>query len=154
MNTPDDNSGSLNRALAHEIISASGAQSADNVTIAGIEHLEVMIELIRRGFSHVLCRSADRGPHMGVPPTDILIAPNVKSEAVLRDVVTRLGYDLRPRGILLISCAYACSSLNEQRVRRLLMECGFTAVERITVRDDVGTIWCAHKKAASMPRAA
>jgi hypothetical protein len=34
------------------------------------------------------------------------------------------------------------------------MECGFTAVERITVRDDVGTIWCAHKKAASMPRAA
>src|SRR5579872_6337453 len=104
MNTNDDPR-SPERALAREVIAASGAQPADNVTIAGAEHLEVLIELIRRGFCQVLCRSADHGPHMATSPADVLIAPNVKSETDLRSVLTRLGRDLRPRGVLVFSWA-------------------------------------------------
>ena len=154
MNTTNDDSRCPKRDLVNEVIAASGAQPADNVTIAGTEHLEILIELIRCGFSHVLCRSADHGPRMAAPPADILIAPNVKSEADLRTVLTRLGRDLRPRGLLVLSHAQNCSSFNERHLRRLLTEGGFTAVERIAEHGDVGTLWCAHKQAASLRRAA
>ncbi len=124
------------------------------MTIAGSGHIEILVEFIRRGFSDVLCRSAVHGPHMAAPPADVLIAPNVASEADLHGILTRLASDLRPRGVLVISCAKTFSSFDERRLRRRLMESGFTAIERIAARGDVGTLWCAHKQAASMRRAA
>lgn len=140
--------------LAREVVAASGAQPTDNVTIAGTENIEILIELIRRGCSHVLCRSAVHGPHMAAPPADVLIAPNVKSETELHIVLTRLGHDLRPRGALVVSCPENCRCLSERGLRRLLVAAGFTAVERIAGHGDVGTIWCAHKMRAPMARAA
>ena len=86
MNTANAEPRSLEQDLAHEVVAASGARPTDNVTIAGTEHIEILIELIRRGFSHVLCRSAEHGPHMAAPPADILIAPNIKSETELQHV--------------------------------------------------------------------
>jgi hypothetical protein len=154
MSNTNDDRRSPARDVVHEVITASGARTADNVTIAGTEHLEILIELIRRGFSHVLCQSSDHGPHMAAPPADILIAPNVKSEADLQAVLTRLGRDLRPRGVLVMSYAQESSSFSDRRLRRLLMEGGFAAVERIAGHGSVGTLWCAHKQAASLPRAA
>ena len=154
MNFSDDGWRSSQRALASELINASGASPANHVTIAGAEHLEVLIEFIRRGFAHVLCRSANHGPHMATPPADILIAPDAKSEADLCRVLTRLGCDLRPCGMLVISYVHNRSSLTERRLRRLLVESGFLAVERIASRGSADAIWRARKAPASMARAA
>jgi hypothetical protein len=154
MTTTDDGSRSPERSIAHEIITASCARPTDRVTIAGTQHVEILIELIRRGFSDVLCRSADLGPRLPTPPADILIALDVKCEADLRSVLTRLGRDLRPRGVLVVTYAQTCSSFDERRLRRLLIEGGFTAVERIAGRGDAGTLWCARKPPAAMRRAA
>jgi hypothetical protein len=154
MNIIQGESRSSKRDIGPEVIAVSGALPADNVTIAGTGHLEMMVEFIRRGFSHVQCRSADNGPHLPASPTDILIAPDVKSEADLTAVLTRLGRDLRPRGLFVISCAQAGSSIDERRLRRLLLAGGFTAVERIAGHGGAGTLWCAHKAAAPMRRAA
>jgi hypothetical protein len=154
MSTIEDDPRSAELTLAHEVIAASGARPADNVTIAGAGNIEIVLELNRRGFAHVLCRSADHGPHMAAPPADVLIAPGVKSETDLRAILTRLGRDLRARGALVISCARASSSLSEMRLRRLLVEAGFTAVERIEGRDNLRTLWCARKRAAHLRQAA
>ena len=142
------------RALAQELISASHARPADNVTIAGTEHLEILIELIRHGCSHALCRSAEHGPHIAAPPSDILIAPNLKDETELCNVLKRLGGDLRPRGVLVFSCAQTGSSLSDRNLRRVLIERGFATVERIAGQGDVGTLWCAYKQPASLRHAA
>jgi hypothetical protein len=154
MGTTNDGSRSIDRTLALEIIAASRARPADYVTIAGTAHLDILIELIRRGFSRVLCRSAEFGPHLATPPADILIAPDVQTESDLRSVVARLGRDLRPRGVLVMSYAQSCSSFDERRLRRLLIDGGFTAAERIAGRGDAGTLWCARKQPAAMRRAA
>ena len=154
MSHTTDDPRSLERDLAREAVTVSGARPTDNVTIAGTAHIEIVIELVRRGFSHVVCQSAINGPHMAAPPADLLIAPNVKSETELRSVLKRLAHDLRPRGVLVISCAAIGSSLSERCLRRLLMEEGFSAVERSASRGDVGTLWCAHKARAALARAA
>jgi hypothetical protein len=154
MNTITDISRSLKRAFAHEVIVASGARPADVVTIAGPEHFEILIELERRGFSHVSCVSADYGPRMALPTADILIAPDVNGETALRNVLTRLGRDLRPRGVLVMSLAWTGSRFDERYLRRFLMENGFMAIERIAGRGDIGTLWCAYKEAASLRQAA
>ena len=140
--------------LARRLVTASGARPADVVTIAGSGHIEILIELIRRGFSDVLCRSAVDGPHMATPPADVLLAPNVTSETDLDSVLKRLGSDLRPCGILALSIPPIFSSLDERRLRRRLFECGFTAIERIAGRGDAGTLWCARKHAAAVRHAA
>jgi hypothetical protein len=154
MTKTNGDSQSRERALVHEVLAASGARPADNVTIAGTDHLEIMIELMRCGFSHVLCQSPDHGPHMATAPADIIVAPNVTSESALGAVVTRLGRDLRPRGVLVICWARPCSALSERRLRRLLMDGGFIAMERIAGRSGAETLWCAHKLAAPLRHAA
>lgn len=153
MCTTNDDPRRLERYLAREAVALSGAGPMDNVTIAGAEHIEIVIELIRRGFCNVLCRSPANGPHLAAPPADLLIAPNVKTESELIGVLTRLGHELRPRGVLVISCAETGSALSDRCLRRLLMEQGFSAVERIA-GGDIGTLWCAHKARAPVARAA
>jgi hypothetical protein len=153
MNTVNGEPRSCTRALAHELICASHARPADNVTIAGTVHLEILIELIRHGFSHALCCSAEHGPHMAMAPSDILIAPNIRNEIDLCNVLKRLGGELRPRGVLVFSCAQS-GSHSDRNLRRVIFERGFTAIERIAGHGDVGTLWCAHKQPPSLRQAA
>jgi hypothetical protein len=141
------------RTFIQEAVAVSGARPTDNVTIAGKRNVDVVIDLMRRGFSNVLCQSAENGPHVS-PPADLLIAPDLKSEADLINVLTRLGRDLRPRGVVVTTCAWAFTAVDERRLRRLFMAHGFVAVERIAGRGDAQTVWCAHKGAASLRRAA
>src|ERR1700733_6813036 len=108
MCTTCDEQRSSERTFIQEAIAVSGARPEDNVTIAGKRNVDVVIDLMRRGFSNVLCQSAENGPHLS-PPADVLIAPDLKSEADLISVLTRLGRDLRPRGVLVTTCAWASS---------------------------------------------
>jgi hypothetical protein len=153
MCTTYDEQRHFERTFIQEAVAASGARPEDNVTIAGKQNVEIVIDLMRRGFSNVLCRSAENGPHVS-PPADVLIAPDLKSEADLISVLTRLGRDLRPRGVLVTTCAWASSAFDDRRLRRLFMEHGFVAMERIAGQGDAATVWRAYKGAASLRRAA
>lgn len=154
MRIASDDLSNLNHTLADDLIAASGAGPADQVTIAGTANLEIMIELVRRGFSQVLCRSADRGPHRTTPPADILIAANLPSEGALRSVLTQLGRELRPSGRFVLSYERNSAPCNERRLRQALLEGGFASVEQIAGSGDVGTLWCARKANASLRQAA
>jgi hypothetical protein len=141
------------RTLADEFIALSGAKPPDNVIISGTGNLEILIEFIQRGFSHVICQS-DHTPHVTSQPADILIAPNVKNESDFLNVMTLLARDLRPQGLLVILCTSTDPSFTELALRRLLKESGFAAVKQTNNNPDAGAILCARKQAASMARAA
>jgi hypothetical protein len=153
MSTTYDGQRRFERTFAQEAVAASGARPGDNVTIAGRQNVEFVIDLMRRGFSNVLCQSAENGPHVS-PPADVLIAPDLKTEADLINVLTWLGRDLRPRGVLVTTCAWASTAFDERRLRRLFMDHGFMAVERIAGRGNAEAVWCAYKGSASLRRAA
>ena len=72
-----------------EMIHASGAKSADRLTLAGGGYLDLLIGLCRRGFACVSCHAADRGPPAGEAASDVLWIP--KSEAQLLTVIAGLG---------------------------------------------------------------
>lgn len=141
------------RDLAREFIAISGAKPPDNVIISGAGNLEILIEFIQRGFSHVVCQSG-HAPHITTQPADILIAPNLKSQKEIGEVLALLTRDLRPHGTLVISCASTDSSTTELALRRLLKQSGFTAVKQLYCNPDIGTILCARKAATSVARAA
>jgi hypothetical protein len=140
------------RDFACEFINASGAKPEDNVTIAGAGNLDLLIEFIQRGFSHVVCQS-DHGPHITAQPADILIAPHLKSKSDFDSVISRLMRDLSPHGALVVSCAKN-SSFSEWDLRRLLKEKGFRTMRQIDSNKGAGTIFCTQREAASMARAA
>jgi hypothetical protein len=140
------------RDFAFEFINASGAKPADHVTIAGAGNLDLLVEFIQRGFSHVACQS-DHGPHITAQPADILIAPHLKSGSDFDSVMSQLVRDLSPHGALVISCADD-SSFTEWDLRRLLKEKGFRAVRQIDGREGAGTIFCARREAAFVACAA
>ena len=154
MDTTTSGQRSCTRALAHQLICASHARPADNVTIAGTQHLEILIELIRHGVCHAQCCTVDHGPHTAMPPADILIAPNVRSDVELSNLLDRLGSELRPRGVLVFCCAPSDSVARDRNLRRVLIERGFATVERTAAHGDVGALWCAHKQPASLRHAA
>jgi hypothetical protein len=153
MSTTIEEPRSPKRNLAQEFIAASGAKPPDNVVISGTGNLEILIEFIQRGFSHVICRR-DHAPHITTQPADILIVPDVGSETDLRSVLTQLARDIRPHGLLVISCSSKNRSIIELALRRLLKEDGFTVVKQTNGDTDIGAIFCACKGAASIARAA
>ncbi len=136
-----------------ELIAASHANATDRVMIAGAEQLALLTTLIRRGYLNVACQSAERGPHAPMPETDVLLVPRVRCESELLSILHHLGRALRPRGTLVLQVAEPLRA-DEKRLRRLVMEAGFTALERIP--GDMGSepLWCARKHAETTARAA
>jgi hypothetical protein len=103
--------------LAQHLIASTGAKPADRVAIVGREQIELLVALASRGFMEVTC--ADSGPAAGKDPVDVLIAPAVKSEADLGEVLACWGATLRCGGTLLIGSDAA------PRLRNVLDRQGF-----------------------------
>jgi len=131
--------------ILEEMIHASGAKSADQLTIAGGGYLDLLIGLCRRGFACVSCHAADRGPPAGEAASDVLWIPEVKSEAQLLTVIAGLGRNLRPDGILLIRQQRQFPAGRLRRLASLLAERGFV-LEKQTATASGGTIFCARKR--------
>jgi hypothetical protein len=140
------------RNFAFEFVNASGAKPVDNIIVAGAGNLDLLVEFIHRGYSHVVCQS-EHGPHITAQPADILIAPHLKSKSDFDSVMTQLVRDLSPHGAIIVSCAHG-SSFTEWDLRRLLKEKGFRTLRQTTSNKGAGTILCARREAASVARAA
>ena len=139
--------------ILEEMIHASGAKSADRLTIAGGRYLDLLIGLCRRGFVCVSCHAADRGPPAGEAASDVLWIPEVESEAQLLVVVARLGRNLRPEGILLIRQQRQFPAERLRRLPSLLAERGFMLEKQIATASG-GILFCARKRLIDQLRCA
>src|SRR5690242_7892656 len=90
--------------IARDMIELAGARPTDSVTIMGCEQIELVLELAARGFLDVGCRRPAGGPG-GEKLADIIVAPEIRSEQELAEVLPRLSRAVRPDGALLIGTA-------------------------------------------------
>ncbi|MDB5407637.1 MAG: hypothetical protein JWL84_2549 [Rhodospirillales bacterium] len=112
------------------LIDACDARPTDHVTIAGCENLELLIDFFRHGFTDAGCQ-ADRGPHDGDRPSDVLVVPRVASDLALLHVVTRLGGDLRPGGMLVLRDDRPLAAGQRRQLLNLLAQRGFVPIDRV-----------------------
>jgi len=133
---------------AAELIIACAAKPTDHVTIAGCEHLDLLIDFFRRGFTEAGCQ-ADRGPHDGHHPSDVLIVPKVASDLALLHVVARLGCDLRPGGMLVIRDRRTLSNGERRQLLGILAQKGFAPADGAGRWLESGGILCALKMVKS-----
>jgi hypothetical protein len=137
---------------AAPLIVACAAKPRDHVTIAGCRHLDLLIDFLRHGFAEAGCQ-ADRGPHDGHRPSDVLIVPSVASDLELLHVVARLGCDLRSGGVLVVRDDRPRSDGERRQLLRILAERGFAPIPRVGSRAGnraeswlaAGGILCARK---------
>jgi hypothetical protein len=112
------------------IIGACHAKQANHITIAGRRTIQAVVDLCRRGYENVMCRTADRGPHVSENVTDFLWILNVRTEAELRTLIAGLAPDLRLDGVLTLAFEVSISWIHASRFRRLLIHMGFEPVHQ------------------------
>jgi len=88
-------------ALVDALIGASSAKRSDRITIAGASRIDLLMDLLHRGFTRASCRAAS-GPHAGEPASDVLWLPVVGPEEPFLFTLRKLGRELRPGGRLAI----------------------------------------------------
>jgi hypothetical protein len=150
----DDRRTPISNLIADELITTSGARPSDHIIIAGSEQLELLITLIRQGFSNVSCQSAKCGPHSPEGEADILLVPSARSEADLLLILRHLGCALRRHGVVVIHTTFPSSRGSARHLRQTLVQSGFTAIERLPSHGGVGDLWCAYKYGAALAHAA
>jgi hypothetical protein len=136
--------------LADDLVEASHAKPADHITIAGGNRIDLVIELLHRGFLTVGCRAAS-GPHSG-EPTDVLLIPDAADGPRLLAALNRLGSELRPGAVVAVHCRGTIEEIAASGFDALLEDRGFT-VERIAFVNGSAT-FAARKRADRMRRAA
>jgi hypothetical protein len=139
--------------VAH-VIGLCHAKQTDHITVAGRRGIQTVIDLCRRGYLHVMCRTAAPAPHVEENSADSLWVLNVPSETELLALVAKLGRDLRAGGTLVVGFEVPISSDHASRLRRVLLDKGFVPVRQQT--DAAGRMLlicgrqesCAHGQAA------
>jgi hypothetical protein len=138
--------------LTEQLIKLAGAKLTDRVTVVGCERIEVLIELLGRGFVEVTCRSAMGGPNAGEAPADLIVAPAVHSEPELLAILWRLGRSLRPGGALLFGTADPRPAIWKRRLPQLMTQYGFVLARK---HDAAGVhIVCCRKLSTCQAQAA
>lgn len=136
--------------LADQLIDASGAHATDRITIAGSRHLDLLLALLGRGFTHAACQAVNQEcPHDAASAADILLIPDLADEADLTAVLARLGPVLRSGGTLVLHFDGTQNAVT--RLRRLLVERGYLPASWMgasTQADD--WILCARKRPATL----
>jgi hypothetical protein len=129
--------------LADQLVQASGAHAADRIAIAGGRHIELLLQLFSRGFTHVACHSANQEcPHDADSVADILLIPDCADEAELRAVLARLGPVLRAGGTIVLHGGGDRRATT--RLRALLADNDYLPVSWTAQPDDL--LLCARKR--------
>jgi hypothetical protein len=128
--------------LTEQLIKLAGAKHADRVTVVGCEQIEMLIELLGRGFVEVTCRSALGGPNSGEASADLIVAPAVHSEPELLAILSRLSRSLRPGGMLLLGMADRLPAVWKRPLPQLLTQCGFALVRKHIESTEVAILCC------------
>jgi hypothetical protein len=116
--------GQIDEFVLH-VIRMCNADKADHITIAGRRAIQTVLDLCRRGYMHVMCRTAAPGPRGCETCADSLWILNVPSETELRGLIAQLGPDLRKGGTLVVGFEVSVSSKHAARIKQVLFEMGF-----------------------------
>jgi hypothetical protein len=138
--------------LGERLIALTGVRQADHVIVAGRGVLPIFLELCGRDFLCACCK-AGAAPHIAGDPAASIWVLNVRNEDELLVQVTNLIRDLRPNGIVVVGLS-ALTSLFPFRLRRLLLESGFAAVNQRAVLIDGKVYLLAGKDAETRAKAA
>ncbi|MEI9982317.1 MAG: hypothetical protein WDN69_03320 [Aliidongia sp.] len=116
------------------MIGAAGAAPADQVAIAG-PRLDLLIGLVRRGFSGAICVS----PHAPVcsETFDTLFISDTDTPERLRKALPRLLRGLHPGGTAVLHQPLATPSHERRELRRALQDCGLAALGETDSADGV-----------------
>jgi hypothetical protein len=112
------------------VIRMCHADKTDHITIAGRRAIQTVLDLCRRGYMHVMCRTATPGPHCSENSADSLWILNVPSETELRTHIVELAPNLRKGGSLIVGFEVSISSDHAARLKRVLLSSGFLTVQQ------------------------
>lgn len=112
------------------VIKMCHADKTDHITIAGRRAIQTVLDLCRRGYMHVKCRTAAPGPHGSENCADSLWILNVPSETELRTHIAELAPELRKGGTLIVGFEVSISSDHAARLKQVLLIMGFVAVQQ------------------------
>src|ERR1700680_699894 len=118
------------REFVAQLIGRCQAKHKDHIIIAGRRTIQTVIDLCRRGYLNVMCRSSAPGPHVTDDSADSLWILNVPSETELRALVAKFGRDLRMGGMLVVGFEIPISSDHASRLRKVLLGEGFTPLRQ------------------------
>jgi hypothetical protein len=120
------------REFVAQLIGTCHANHKDHIMIAGRRTIQTVIDLCRRGYLNVMCRSSAPGPHVKDDSADSLWILNVPSEAELRVLIAKFGRDLRIGGTLVVGFEVPISSPHASCLKRVLLESGFVPLRQQT----------------------
>lgn len=135
-----------------DLIEAAGARLTDRIIIAGVHHLELLISLTRRGFLSVTCQSPRRSPHVPNSKADVILAPAIRSDRDLLDLLDGLGNELRPGGTLFVQVEPG-ALVADLPLRPALRAHGLDSFTPVAGPSGA-LLWRAQKQAAALVRAA
>jgi hypothetical protein len=128
--------------FADEVIKLVGTRRTDRIILIGCEHVELLVQLARTGFTDVTCRTALAGPNAGEMSADIIIAPTVDRQAELAAVLSRMGRSLRPGGVLILGTAATPFTNRTRQLQKLLIQHRFTFARRAVGPADLNLLCC------------
>jgi hypothetical protein len=120
------------REFVAQLIGMCHAKHTDHIVIAGRRAIQTVIDLCRRGYVNVMCRSSGPGPHVADDSADTLWILNVPSEAELRLLIVKCGRDLRMGGTLIVGFEVPISSAHASCLKHALLDHGFVPVRQQT----------------------
>ena len=118
------------RDFVPHVIRMCHADKTDHITIAGRRAIQTVLDLCRRGFMHVMCRTASPGPHGSENSADSLWILNVPSETELGAHIVELAPNLRKGGSLIVGFEVSISSDHAARLKQVLLNMDFVTVQQ------------------------
>jgi hypothetical protein len=118
------------REFVAQLIGTCHAKHTDHIMIAGRRAIQTVVDLCRRGYLNVMCRSSAPGPHIADDSADSLWILNVPSETELRTLIAKFGRDLRMGGTLVVGFEVPISSVHASCLKRVLFDNGFVLLRQ------------------------
>jgi hypothetical protein len=115
------------RAFIERLIAACGARPTDHITVAGRRAIRFALDLCRRGYMQVTCRTESSGSAAADGPSHSLWIVNVPSETELVAMIGTLGRYLCAGGRLVLVFEVSISQAHAMRLRQVLAQKGFVA---------------------------
>jgi hypothetical protein len=110
------------------LVGTRGGEQTDRIVIANRRAIQAATNLYKRGFRHVMCRTAASNLQVAGNCADSLWIINAPSERELRPLIAMFGPDLRAAGTLVVSFEVPISSSHVSCLRRALVDQGFAPV--------------------------
>jgi hypothetical protein len=113
-----------------QLMKLAAVRLTDKMIVIGCDQIEVFVGLAARGFFDITCRAVMQGPNER--DLDLIIAPGIRSEAEMLDVLSRFACSLRHSGALVLGIGGSPAGASQQGLQRTLAQYGLVIVRKQT----------------------